>query len=273
MNLAQLQSSNPVLANDDAFGRFYGAMAGERPTTVTLQGVVNKTAILVGVAVLTGAGGYAVAGVFPSAVLVSWIVALIVAIGIFFKLRGNPMHAVYLAPVYAAVQGFFLGALTGMLDGWLAALGYAAGNLALQAFTITIAVTLAMLGLYYARILQPTRKFAAVVSTLTVGIMITYALSMVLWLFGISMPLIDLGAAMGGGTSAWIGLGLNLLILGVASMWLIIDFGLVEEKIQQGAPRQIEWYCAFALIVTLAWIYYEALKLAFRLALMFGNRD
>jgi uncharacterized YccA/Bax inhibitor family protein len=224
--------------------------------------------------VLAGTGGYTVSGVFPNAVWISCIVSCIVAIGIFMKLAASPHQAVIYGPIYAVVQGFFLGALTGALDAVLANLGYAAaGGLALQAFIITISVMLAMLGLYYARILQPTKMFTAVVTTLTVGIMITYLISFIASFFGAALPFISLGSALQGGTAAWIGLGLNVAILGVAAMWLIIDFGLIEEKVNEGAPRSMEWYCAFALIVTLAWIYFEAVKLAFRLTLLFGSRD
>lgn len=274
----QLQSSNPALTGGDAFNEYYGEMAGtgQKADVTTLQGVVNKTAILVGIAVIAGSGGYAVAAAgFLGAVTISAIVSLIVTIGIFYKLRGNPAPAVFLAPVYAVVQGFFLGALTGAFEGWLAHYGVAAaGGLALQAFIITISIMLAMLGLYYARILQPTKMFVAVVSTLTVGVMITYLASwLIYFLFGTGLPFISVFTTSQEGYAPWIGLGLNVFILGLASMWLIIDFGLVEEKVKSGAPKYMEWYCGFALMVTLAWIYYEALKLAFRLALLFANRD
>jgi uncharacterized YccA/Bax inhibitor family protein len=271
---SHLQSSNPALNNGDAFEQFYGALAQERPTTATLQGVVNKTAILLGLAIVAGAGGYAMAPVLGvSGMVIASIATLIIVLGVYYKIAGNPMHAVFLAPVYAVVEGFFLGALTSVLDRVLAGMQIAAaGSLALQAFVITVAVMLAMLGLYYARILKPTRTFAAVVSTLTVGIMLTYLVSFVVSFFGVTMPLISVWSGMNGGAMAWAGLGLNVLILGVAAMWLIMDFKLIEDKVNEGAPRAIEWYCGFALIVTLAWIYFEAVKIAFRLAILLNNR-
>ena len=66
--------------------------------------------------------------------------------------------------------------------------------------------------------------------------------------------------------------GINVLILGVASLWLIMDFGLVEQQVAAGAPKAMEWYCGFALLVTLAWIYLEAVKLVFRIAVMMNHR-
>ena len=87
------------------------------------------------------------------------------------------------------------------------------------------------------------------------------------------MPFLSIGSALEGGTAGYIGLGINVLILGVAALWFIVDFRQVEELVASGAPKQMEWYAAFGLIVTLAWVYLEALKLVFRLALLFGRRD
>ena len=86
------------------------------------------------------------------------------------------------------------------------------------------------------------------------------------------MPFLSLGSALRGGREALIGLGLNAAILGLASLWLIIDFGKVEEIVRRGSPKDMEWYGAFALLVTLAWVYYEAVKLCFRVAILLGNR-
>ena len=186
----------------------------------------------------------------------------------------NPARAKRIAWIYAAIQGTFLGVITYALDNSLAAMGYSAmGGLALQAFVITISVLVSMLALYYFRILKPTKKFTATVYVLTLGIFVTYMISFVMSMFGAQMPFITLGSALEGGQTAYIGLGINLLILGIASLWLIIDFGMIEKQVKSGAPKQMEWFCGFILMVTLVWIYLEAVKLCFRLALMFGNRD
>ena len=86
------------------------------------------------------------------------------------------------------------------------------------------------------------------------------------------MPFLTLASAFEGGQTAMIGLGLNLFILAVASLWLIIDFGMVEQHVKSGEPKQMEWFCGFILIVSLIWIYLEAVKLCFRLAIILGNR-
>jgi uncharacterized YccA/Bax inhibitor family protein len=94
----------------------------------------------------------------------------------------------------------------------------------------------------------------------------------VLSLFGVSLPFISIGSAFEGSTPALIGLGINVLVLGLASLWLVVDFRVIDDAVQAGAPREAEWYLAFGLVVTLVWVYIEALKLAFRLAAMFGGK-
>jgi uncharacterized YccA/Bax inhibitor family protein len=126
--------------------------------------------------------------------------------------------------------------------------------------------------LYHFKILKPTKKFKAVVGVLTLGIFLTYLISFVMSMFGAQMPFLSIGSALQGGQAAYIGLGLNVMILGVASLWLIIDFGMIEKQLNDGAPKHMEWFSAFILMVTLVWIYLEAVKLCFRLAILFGRK-
>ena len=272
------QSSNPVLNNNSsAFDEYYGKkMYAEQANVTTVQGVVNKTAILISIAVAAGTGGYWLinTGTSTSFVWISCLASMGICFGAYMVLRGNPAHARWLAPIYAVAEGVFLGALTAALDRMLEGMAIAAtGGLALQALIITISIMGSMLALYSMRILRPTRRFVATVSVLSLGIGITYLISWPLAMFGMQLPFISLSSAVGEGWMPMIGLGINVLFLGVASMWLIIDFGMIEEKVAAGAPKQMEWYCGFALLVSLAWIYYESVKLAFRLALLVGNRD
>jgi len=274
---SQLQSSNPALTNEDTFRQFYGDRAGmaERADVVTVKGVVNKTGLLALLAVVAGAAGYTLVTKVPSLLYISAFASLGLCLGFFFILRGNPTKARVIAPIYAIVEGVFLGAFTSMIDGILVRMGYAvAGGVALSAFIITASILVAMLGLYKARILRPTKLFVSVVSVATAGIFLTYMVGMILGFgFGVQLPFISLSSAMTGGTAGLIGLGFNVLILGVASLGLIIDFGMVEDRVTKGGPKAEEWFLAFALIVSLAWVYFEAVKLVFRLAILLGNRD
>jgi len=277
------QSSNPIFAHDDKFQETYGELTAN---VATIQGVVNKTTILVLIAIVAGGLAYALIPASFAAVNISALAAMGICFGVGMVLCRNPRAAVVMAPIYAVAEGIMLGLLTSALDAWLLRLesaravqqGAAAGaaeavSLAMPAFLITICVTLAMLGLYSARILRPTRKFQAVVMTLVGGVMLVYLSTWVLGIFGLSIPFLRLSSATEGGAAPYIGLGISLLILGLASFVLIIDFGRAEAIVQQKMPRYMEWYAAFGLLVTLAWIYYEAVKLCFRLYLLFGGRD
>ncbi len=270
------QSSNPALrGRDELFHQTYGSMGAARSETATIQGVANKTAILVGITVLGGAGGWALADAFTSAAWVCALAATAVTFGLCMFICGKPTMAPALAPVYAIGEGVFLGAVTAVLDKWLLKLDVAIpGGLALQAVVVTLGVTVAMLGLYSARILRPTKLFTSMVIVATAGISLTYLLSLVLMLItGVGLPLVSIGSSVGQGWAPLIGLGVNVLFLGVASLWLVIDFKTIEDLVAGGAPKSMEWYGGFALLVTLAWIYFEAVKLVFRVAVLLGNRD
>ena len=265
------ETSNPALKNNEAFGPISGA------ETASINGVVNKTGIL---AVLTVIGG--VAGVWiaekvalsQSMLFGWWLGTLITTLILYFTIHRNPMRAVAIAPIYAVIQGSFLGVITMFIDRWLASSGYVvAGGVALQAFVITMAILISMLTLYYLRILQATPMFQRVVFTLVLGCIITYVLSALLGLFGIPVPFISVFTTPTEGSGMWIGLGINVFVLLVASLMLIIDFTMVEDHVKAGSPKRIEWFLGFCLLVTLAWIYYEAVQLSARIAILAGNRD
>lgn len=264
-------TSNPALSNEERWTR-----SGSLNDVTTMNGVVSKTAFLVMVALVSGAGGYALSFMMPNVIWVSFIASLIIGIGFTFYLAGNPAAAPKLAPIYAIVEGFFLGAFTALADTFLAKGGFAvAGGVGVQALLITASAVGSMLALYKLGILRPTRIFVSVVQTLTVGVMVTYLLSFVFSLFSSHpLPLLSpFTSASAMGTGAWIGLGINVFILLLASLWLVIDFGAVEEYVNEGAPKYMEWYAGFAILITLTWIYYEAVKLVVRLAVLFGGSD
>ncbi|UCD74650.1 MAG: Bax inhibitor-1/YccA family protein [Phycisphaerales bacterium] len=269
-------SSNPALTREDAFGDYYGkSMFAERTDITTLSGVVNKTGLLVSIAIVTGAIGYSVTVAVPAAMWISAIASLVICLGLFFVISGKPSSAPVVAPIYAVVEGFFLGAFTSVADAILAARNLTmVGGVGLQAMIITLCAVIAMLLLYKAKIIRPTRTLQAIIFTATGAIMLAYLVSFVLSFFGMPLPLISFASAVSDqGLMGLLGLGINILILVVASLWLVFDFKLVEDKVKAAAPKYMEWYCGFALLVTLAWIYFESVKLVVRLAVLFGNRD
>jgi uncharacterized YccA/Bax inhibitor family protein len=268
-----LTSSNPMLANDDAFRDYYGAEA--RPDVATYSGVINKTGLLVTIAVIAGGVGYSLLHKMPSLIWISAIAAFVICLGMCFVVRGKPQLAKVLGPIYAIVEGVFLGAFTAVADEILAAQGLeVAGGVGVQAFIVTAAAMGSVLFLYRTGIVRPTKRFMAVIGVATGAIMLAYLATFILAIFDIRLPLISFASAVQDqGLMGFLGLGINLLILLVASLFLVIDFKLVEDNVNAGAPKYMEWYCAFSLLVTLAWIYYEAVKLVLRLAVLFGNRD
>lgn len=272
MNETFFQSSNPALANDQVFGAH--ALSGQRTDIATMGGVIAKTAFLVALAMVAGVAGAIFFGQHPSMLWIGSIAAFVIVLGISFTIYGKPTLAPGLAPIYAVVEGALLGGVTGIVQTMLDNMNVEVpGGVALQALLITGSAMTAMLILYRAGIVRPTNTFKSILSVATLGIMLTYVLSFILSFFNITLPFVSIGTITATGTAGLIGLGVNLLILGVASLWLVVDFRTIEEQLAADAPKWAEWYCGFCLLVTLAWIYYEAVKLVARLAILFGRRD
>jgi uncharacterized YccA/Bax inhibitor family protein len=262
--MLDLRSSNPVLNSiEENAGR---AIAGGNIATV--GGVVQKTALCITLAIGGAfAGAFAVKAIGSNAMWGICIGSIVVTLVVYFSIWRNPARAVWGAPVYSIAQGASLGVFALLLDSILVSKGIATSvHLGAQAFIITMAVAAAMLAAYKLGLIRPTRRFVAVLSVLTLGVCLAYLAGFVLSFFSIQIPFLSLSSAMEGGKGAMIGIGINVAILVIASLWLVVDFGLVEEVVASGQPRNMEWYCAFALMVTLVWIYIEALKLAFRVA-------
>ena len=269
--MSTLSSSNPVLS-DQSLGRVIGQI-GDRTATASVQGVLAKTGICTVLAVAAGAAGYMLAQVYPQTYLITMIGSMVVSLILFFVMMAKPTAAIVCAPIYSITQGAFLGCLSLVLESILASRGIAVpGGLALQAFLITGSVMAAMLALHTFGIIRAGPRFQSVLAVATLGLCLAMLVAFVVSLFGVKMPWLSLDGAFGGGSAAWIGLGINAAILLLASLWLLVDLAQIDEAVASGAPKSVEWMLAFGLIVTLAWVYLEALKLAFRLAAMFGDR-
>lgn len=240
------KSSNPFLTEDKLAnasreetldGGMITRLDGD---VMTVSGAVNKTFILTALLLLTALYGYA----NPSPLFV-WggaIGGLVVVVAMSFKQKWSPT----LAPIYALLEGLFVGSVTSV---------YAAAfaGIAFQAIGLTIAVLLMMLFLYKTGVIKVTQKFRSGVLMATGAIMLMYLLSWVLAMFGMSIPYLHEGGAMG--------IGISLVIIGVASLNLLLDFDNFERGAEMRAPKYIEWYCATGLLVTLVWLYLEILRL------------
>ena len=131
----------------------------------------------------------------------------------------------------------------------------------MQAVGLTFGVAIAMFLLYNFRIIKVTDKFKSILFTATGGIALFYLLSMVLRMFHVNMPFMY--------DSSPLGIGISLFVVAIAALNLLMDFDMIERGAEQGAPKYMEWYGAFGLLVTIVWLYIEILKLLSR----FAKRD
>ncbi len=184
-------------------------------------------------------------------ILIGAIGGLVVALIISFKKEWSP----YLAPAYALLEGLFVGAISAYYN---AAFAGKAPNLIINAVGLTLGTAAAMYLLYSFRIIKATEKFKSIIITATVGIGIFYLLVMVLRIFGFdNMPFLHEGSMLG--------IGFSLFVVAIAAMNLILDFDMIEKGAEAGAPKYMEWYGAFGLLVTIVWLYLEILRLLSKL--------
>ena len=176
---------------------------------------------------------------------------LITALAISFK----PNWASYLAPLYGLLEGLFIGGISAVMN---AAFAKQYPGLVMQAVGLTFGVAIAMFLLYNFRIIKATEKFKSVIIASTLGIGIFYLLTMVLRLFGVNVSFMY--------DSSWLSIGISLFVVAIAALNLIMDFDMIEQGAERGAPKFMEWYGAFGLLVTMVWLYLEILRLLSKLA-------
>jgi uncharacterized YccA/Bax inhibitor family protein len=242
-----MRTSNPAL-KDAVFTRERAA-ANEAP--MTLQGTTTKSLLLIGLVIFSAAftwtnvlGGNA--GILIPALLVGSLGGLVLAIVTVMSPRVSP----YTAPLYAVLKGLALGAISAYYQARFR-------GLPIQAVALTAMVFLAMMLLYRTGLVRATERFTTGVVAATLGIALVYVLTIGLALFGVGIPYIH--------DSGMIGIAFSLLVVGVASLNLILDFDLIERGVQARAARYMEWYGAFGLLVTLVWLYLELLRLLSKL--------
>lgn len=224
------------------------ASAASATNRMTIQGTIARSFLLFALALFAAGWVWTAAparpGVGGPALMVGLIGGFLVALVIAFR----PQTAPIAAPIYAVLEGSALGALSASFQAVPSLRG-----LPLSAVGLTFGVALAMLGAYRAGLLRATPTFQRVVISATLGIAVFYLLIMVLGFFGARVPFLADGSALG--------IGVSLVITAVAALNLILDFNVIEQLADAGAPRYMEWYGGFALLVTLVWLYLEILRL------------
>ncbi len=240
-----LTSSNPTLNAKT----FRGAVRTSGDA-MTVQGTVNKTAILLGLALVGAAFSWNLAATNPASVQL-WAIgggigALVMAMITIFKKEWAPATA----PAYALIEGTALGAISMVFSQLY-------DGIVIQAVMLTFATMFGMLMAYTSGLIKVTERFRSILTTAMFAIMGVYLLSFVLGFFNIVIP-----GIFGNGL---IGIGFSLLVIGVAAFSLILDFDMIKQGADYGAPKYMEWYAGFGLMVTLVWLYLEMLRLLSKL--------
>jgi uncharacterized YccA/Bax inhibitor family protein len=237
-----MRTSNPAL-NEKAFK---GQVAfGE---AMTLQGTVNKTGVLLLCVVATAAWTWGLSHSNQPEAALPWMIGgvvggLVVALITIFKQSWSP----FTAPIYALLEGLALGGISALLETRYP-------GIAVQAVGLTFGTLFVMLLAYKTGVIRATERFKVGVIAATGGIMVFYLISMVLRVFfHFQIPVIYSGGI-------W-GILFSLFVVVIAALNLVLDFDMIETGVNGGAPKYMEWYGAFGLMVTLIWLYLEILRL------------
>lgn len=242
-----IRSSNPAL-NDNVFRD--AKRVSNSSEVMTINGTVNKSAILLFLILMPASliwneffkGNVSVTSyIFPGL-----IAALICGIVLHFK----KTWAMYLAPMYAICEGVALGAISAFFEA-------SYPGIVIQAVALTFGTFGGLLLAYKSGFIKATENFKLGLFAATSGIFLIYMLSMVLGFFGINIPYIH--------ESGLIGIGFSVFVVIIAALNLVLDFDFIENGSESGAPKYMEWYAAFGLIVTLVWLYIEFLRLLAKL--------
>lgn len=238
-----MKTANPALGENT-----FREVSGFAGDTMTVSGTVNKAGILMLLCVASAAWTWNrffatgdPASVAPMMV-VGGIGGFILALVTIFKKQ----WAGITSPLYALAQGALLGGISAMFE-------MRFKGIAIQAVMLTFGTLVAMLLAYRTGLIKVTEKFRLGVVAATGGIALFYLAQFVLGFFGITFHTVN--------SSSPIGIGFSLLVVGVAALNLVLDFDLIENGARYNAPKYMEWYSAFALMVTLIWLYLEMLRL------------
>lgn len=244
------KSGNPTLSEK----AFQNTGYIDYANSMTVRGTLNKFGFMF--LMLMGTAYYswkefATGGNVQPLIWGGAIGGLVVAFVIMFKKEWSP----YLAPLYALLEGLFIGAISAYYNEAFAA---KMPNIIMNAVGLTFGTAIAMYVLYSFKIIRATEKFKAIIVTATAGIAIFYLIAMVLRMFNVQMAFLHEGSLMG--------IGFSLVVVAVAALNLILDFDMMEKGAAAGAPKYMEWYGAFGLMVTIVWLYLEILRLLSKLS-------
>ena len=241
------RSGNPMFS-DKTFSETIIDASVER---MTLQGTVNKVGISLILVMLSASYTWNQyfdngAGSITGLMLGGLIIGLIFALITIFKRTWAPITA----PLYALAKGFALGGISAMYEAQF-------GGITMQAVTLTFATMFGLLFAYKTGIIKPDKNFMLMVFAGTFAIFAVYMVNFIMMFFGTSIGFIH--------DNGIFGIGFSLVVVAIAALNLVLDFDYIEQGAEQGAPKYLEWYGAFSLMVTLIWLYLEILRLLSKL--------
>jgi uncharacterized YccA/Bax inhibitor family protein len=246
--MAIFKSGNP------AMNVFQNTITLPGSGVMTERGTLNKFFMLfllvMASASLTWKAFYDGVNVMPY-MLGAAILGFITALVVIFKKEWSA----YLTPVYALFEGVFLGAISATYNNVFAK---TAPGIVTQAVLLTFGAVISMYLLYRFRVIKVTEKLRSIIFIATAGIAVFYLLAMVLRMFHVDIAFIHEGSMLG--------IGFSLFVVVIAAMNLLLDFDMIEKGVAAGAPKYMEWYGAFGLLVTIVWLYLEILRLLSKLA-------
>ena len=236
-----MRSGNPALS-----AKTFKNIAGISDEKMTIEGTVNKTAL--SLLLLMTTASYAWMNPSPGLMMMGFIGGFIMAIVTVFKKTWAP----YTVSGYALLEGFALGGVSRIFE-----MQYP--GIASQAIFLTFGILGALLLAYKTGVIKPTENFKLGVFAATGGIAIMYFISFIMSFFGSGMSILSTN------NTSMLSIGFSLFIVVIASLNLVLDFDFIEEGAERGAPKYMEWYGAFGLLVTLIWLYLEILRLLAKL--------
>jgi len=247
-----MRSGNPVLGENTFLDVGSGRVVTGDSQAMTINGTVNKTGLmlllLVGAAAFTWSkftGPDSMPQVRPW-LMTGAIGGLVVALITVFKKTWAPVTA----PAYAVLEGLFLGGISAMFE-------LRFPGIVMQAVVLTFGTLFALLAAYRSGLIKATENFKLGVVAATGAIFVLYLVGFIASLFGKPFAFLH--------DSSWLSIGISAFVVVIAALNLVLDFDFIENGVEHGAPKYMEWYAAFGLMVTLVWLYLEILRLLSKL--------
>ena len=239
------RTSNPAL-NSNTFKNVVKKDSLHIDSTMTIRGTVDKTALALCMVVISGYYS------FSQANLTLMALGLFIGLFLFITLILKKSWAPFIVPLYSISQGFVVGGISYFYNSQYE-------GIVLQAVLLTILVLFSMLFAYRSKIIKPSENFKLAIFSSIMAIFLIYVIGFFMGLFGTGLSILDPR------NSSLASIGFSVIVVAIGAFSLVIDFDFIEEGAEKGAPKYMEWYGAFGLLVTLIWLYVEILRLIAKL--------